>query len=180
MSRVSVYVSLTAPHPQGEEYSLKSDVYSFGIILNELATRRHPFQEFNFADIELETAVQDGTRPSVPADCLPEFRALMTQCWAGEPGKRPAFEQIVTRLKAMLTTHAPTAAVTPMNLSSDSLSLSRSGRGGGLIGVSRASPGPNNPAPQPPPPEPTKQVVVEGKLNKQITGTEPISNCAEI
>ena len=136
--------------------------------------------EYNFSDIELETAVQQGTRPSIPADCLPEFKLLMTQCWSGEPAKRMNFDQIVMRVKAMLTTHAPTAVISaPQAMTSSTEVLSRSGRG--LIGVSRAA---NvSTASQlalvaaPPPGEPTKQIVVEGKFNKQISGTIHLSAC---
>lgn len=154
---------------KGEEYSLKSDVYSFGLVLNELVTRKYPFQEFNYADIELEMAVQQGARPSIPAECLPEYRTLITQCWAAEPSKRPTFDQIVPRIKLMLGTYAPTLvlpATPPTNVSNDQ--LTRSGRG--LIGGARAKTTDATPLPNIAPPPEAKQIVVEGKLNKQIAG----------
>lgn len=33
---------------KGNSYSEKSDVYAFGVIMHEIMTRRHPFEEFNF------------------------------------------------------------------------------------------------------------------------------------
>ena len=33
---------------KGNSYSEKSDVYAFGVIVHEIITRKHPFEEYNF------------------------------------------------------------------------------------------------------------------------------------
>lgn len=64
------------------EYTVKSDVYSYGIILWELLTRSHPFDEFkwNFMS-QLEQLVTDGKRPTIPADTIPAYAKLVEACW---------------------------------------------------------------------------------------------------
>ena len=40
-------------------------------------------------------------RPPVPANCDPEWRRLMEQCWSPDPAQRPAFNEIAGRLRSM-------------------------------------------------------------------------------
>ena len=50
-----------------QEYSEKADVYALGIIMWELLTRQHPFDEYSFRFWhQLESAVQSGVRPRIP------------------------------------------------------------------------------------------------------------------
>jgi hypothetical protein len=68
-----------------EPYTEKSDCFSMGIILWELVTRKLPYSEYpvsksNFVS-QFEDAIIKGLRPSVPAECPPDLRKLMTECW---------------------------------------------------------------------------------------------------
>lgn len=40
-----------------------------------------------------------NARPGIPADCPPPLQALIEQCWATHPDKRPEFWQIVKVLE---------------------------------------------------------------------------------
>eukprot|EP00002_Diphylleia_rotans_P009703 TRINITY_DN2006_c0_g1_i15.p1 TRINITY_DN2006_c0_g1~~TRINITY_DN2006_c0_g1_i15.p1 ORF type:complete len:1812 (+),score=240.76 TRINITY_DN2006_c0_g1_i15:6321-11756(+) len=79
--------------------STKSDVYSFGIITWEIASGKYP--DHGFTDKLDLTAriVHEGFRPSIPGDCLFDFRILMEKCWSSSPNARPCFMEIVDRLK---------------------------------------------------------------------------------
>ena len=83
-----------------EQYTEKADVFSFGIILWELLVREKPFDEFEIAKSSftymLEDEIIGGLRPTIPVDCLPEYKALMEACWDNDPKRRPQFEDICT------------------------------------------------------------------------------------
>eukprot|EP01104_Vermistella_antarctica_P011534 TRINITY_DN3225_c0_g1_i1.p1 TRINITY_DN3225_c0_g1~~TRINITY_DN3225_c0_g1_i1.p1 ORF type:complete len:2234 (+),score=480.91 TRINITY_DN3225_c0_g1_i1:263-6964(+) len=89
-----------------EEYTEKADVYSYGVMLWELVTRKEFFKEISFMSA-LEQAVIDGKRPEIPDDCLPEYRSLIEDCWAGNPEDRPSFAECVTRCGELMTRYFP-------------------------------------------------------------------------
>jgi hypothetical protein len=45
--------------------------------------------------------VNNTLRPPVLANCDPEWRRLMEQCWSPDPAQRPAFTEIAGRLRSM-------------------------------------------------------------------------------
>lgn len=45
--------------------------------------------------------VNNTLRPIIPSNCDHEWRALMEQCWAPNPGARPSFTEITSRLRIM-------------------------------------------------------------------------------
>ena len=45
---------------------------------------------------------RDGKRATLPADCDPQYRALIEELWQGDPDKRPSAQQVADRLYAML------------------------------------------------------------------------------
>jgi hypothetical protein len=81
------------------------DVYSYAIVLWEIWTRARPWDEVVEQGIQfsakLTKLVNAGVRPMVPVGCGPApdgYRALMEQCWAGDPARRPTFVAILAVL----------------------------------------------------------------------------------
>ncbi|XP_071729704.1 serine/threonine-protein kinase STY13-like [Rutidosis leptorrhynchoides] len=83
---------------QRRTYTQKVDVYSFGIVLWELITGMLPYQ--NLKDVQVAfSVVYKGLRPTIPDDCLPVLRKIMTCCWDVDPKARPSFTQVVKMLE---------------------------------------------------------------------------------
>ncbi|KAK3105169.1 hypothetical protein FSP39_018705 [Pinctada imbricata] len=83
--------------------TIYSDVYSFGVCMWELATGSDPFSECT--EQEVCELVKRGSRPDslVSIEILPQYKALMHQCWNSIPENRPKFKQIATRLKDLMS-----------------------------------------------------------------------------
>lgn len=41
-------------------------------------------------------------RPAIPDDMPEDYAAIMTECWAADPFRRPTFDIVQNRLKEML------------------------------------------------------------------------------
>lgn len=80
--------------------SEKVDVFSFGIVLWEILTREEPYANMHYGQI-IGGIVNNTLRPTIPSDCDPEWRRLMEQCWAPDPGVRPSFTEITNQLRVM-------------------------------------------------------------------------------
>eukprot|EP00026_Physarum_polycephalum_P000251 Phypoly_transcript_00251.p1 GENE.Phypoly_transcript_00251~~Phypoly_transcript_00251.p1 ORF type:complete len:1880 (+),score=208.43 Phypoly_transcript_00251:799-5640(+) len=83
---------------KGESYTEKADIFSYGIVLWELLTHEHPYSEYPVSTDKFlsrfEQAIIGGLRPTIPADCTPDFSTLVAKCWDAEPSKRPSFDEI--------------------------------------------------------------------------------------
>eukprot|EP01125_Pyxidicula_operculata_P015927 TRINITY_DN5431_c0_g1_i1.p1 TRINITY_DN5431_c0_g1~~TRINITY_DN5431_c0_g1_i1.p1 ORF type:complete len:1097 (+),score=298.15 TRINITY_DN5431_c0_g1_i1:802-4092(+) len=86
-----------------------SDVYPYGIMLWELVTGKHPYDELGFQfTMDIEDAIKENTRPSIPVDCPDIYSELVRDCWDGNPQHRPTFQQILTtRLPEIIDSLAP-------------------------------------------------------------------------
>lgn len=112
-------------------YTEKADCYAMGIMMWELLTNQHPFEEYNFRfSYELERAILAGTRPSIPSEyqvkraygihknpellAADKFVTLMQQCWNAEPDQRPSFATLASELRQLqdrLLPHTPSRTV---------------------------------------------------------------------
>jgi hypothetical protein len=70
------------------------------MVMYELVARNVPFHE-NHWDSQVEDAIMRGQRPSMPADILPAYAALMRACWAEEPAARPTFTEIEFKIRKL-------------------------------------------------------------------------------
>ncbi|KAE8719046.1 Serine/threonine-protein kinase CTR1 [Hibiscus syriacus] len=84
----------------------KSDVYSFGVILWELATLQQPWGNLNPAQVVAAVGFK-GKRLDIPRDLNPQVAAIIEECWANEPWKRPSFSNIMERLKSLIKPSTP-------------------------------------------------------------------------
>jgi hypothetical protein len=93
--RVGSPVYMAPEMLQNSAFTEKADVFSFGVILWELFTKKEPY-EGQFADVaDLSNAVVNReSRPEMPADMPERLRALIEQCWAQAPSKRPSFAEL--------------------------------------------------------------------------------------
>jgi serine/threonine-protein kinase CTR1 len=114
-SRVPGTLCFTAPELMlaTPKLTAKADVYSFGIVMWEFAAASvpPPRQRLGkpssylvpFADLtwssKIVEAVCQGRRPDIPGNCPDCIQSLMKQCWHGQWRKRPAFTDILERLK---------------------------------------------------------------------------------
>ncbi|CAI2177922.1 8907_t:CDS:2, partial [Funneliformis geosporum] len=97
---------------QSYSYKLneKSDVYSVGVLLWEITSCRPPFYEHGEPyDVTLALDIIRGTRETIVPDTHPIYSKLYTDCWDGEPDKRPKMIQVVERLGAIISPTDTTA-----------------------------------------------------------------------
>lgn len=92
-----------------EPYATAADVYPYGIILWELFCQTHPFDEFKFEFMtELERAIKEGKRPTIPEDCPEDYAQFVKVCWDSEPSSRPSFKAIIDDwLPPLIEKYAP-------------------------------------------------------------------------
>jgi serine/threonine protein kinase/GTPase SAR1 family protein len=92
-----------------EPYATAADVYPYGIILWELYAQAHPFDEYKFEFMtELERAIKEGKRPTIPEDCPEDYGNFIRQCWDSDPALRPSFKSIIEDiLPPLINKYAP-------------------------------------------------------------------------
>jgi serine/threonine protein kinase len=83
--------------------STKSDIYSFALVLWELLAGAAPFGEFEdlaaYPD-ELQEAIVQGLRPTIPDRAPFDFARVIEDCWNKDATKRPTADDVVRRLQA--------------------------------------------------------------------------------
>jgi serine/threonine protein kinase len=81
-------------------YDERVDVYSFGIIVYEIITGSGVFS--NPGDKKsLYLDMQNGKRPDIGRNVLPNMKELIERCWSQEASKRPSFNVIWNSLERM-------------------------------------------------------------------------------
>ncbi|CAI5741863.1 unnamed protein product [Hyaloperonospora brassicae] len=77
-----------------EKYTEKADVFSYGVVVWETVTRQCPYEGLTQIQAALGV-LNNNLRPTVPEQCPPLFKQLMTLCWASAPEQRPSFETVL-------------------------------------------------------------------------------------
>ncbi|RIA98214.1 kinase-like domain-containing protein [Glomus cerebriforme] len=87
-----------------QQYSLneKSDVYSIGVLLWEISSGQQPFKN-ELYDTELIMRIIQGYRETIISDTPIDYFNLYNECWNVEPDHRPDMNQVVAKLKAIIT-----------------------------------------------------------------------------
>lgn len=87
-----------APEVMGRKgYSYKADVYSFGIILYEICSLHHAYDDLGKYDNDMEEfnrLVIGNMRPKLNMIACPRTKKLIEDCWNGDPTQRPSFDEI--------------------------------------------------------------------------------------
>ncbi|GIM01433.1 hypothetical protein Vretimale_6155, partial [Volvox reticuliferus] len=105
----------TAPEVLRTPYEVteKADVYSYGMIMWSLWTRAEPWASANTLALLAAVLAGEEPRPPVPGDpdwpaseprppeLAPGWANLMRRCWAADPWDRPAFSEVLERMRAM-------------------------------------------------------------------------------
>ncbi|GES88000.1 kinase-like domain-containing protein [Rhizophagus clarus] len=91
---------------QGYKLNKKSDVYSIGMLLWEISSGKPPFYtEGKTYDICLAVNISQGLRETPIPDTPKDYINIYTDCWNNEPDNRPAINQVVSKLNAIIPKH---------------------------------------------------------------------------
>ncbi|OWZ23593.1 Serine/threonine protein kinase [Phytophthora megakarya] len=82
-----------------EKYTEKADVFSYGVVVWETVTRQCPYEGLTQIQAALGV-LNNNLRPTVPENCPPLFKKLMTLCWVSSPEERPSFEEVLEILNS--------------------------------------------------------------------------------
>jgi len=76
------------------EYGIEVDIYSFGIILNQLLSKRKPYEELAVQSLnDFFTLVKEGRRP-FKATTEQKLSILIDKCWHKTASHRPIWDSI--------------------------------------------------------------------------------------
>ncbi|GBB96584.1 hypothetical protein RclHR1_02790007 [Rhizophagus clarus] len=105
-----------------QEYKLneKSDVYSVGVLLWVISSGLHPFINKKY-DINLAIQISKGLRETPITHTPDEFVNIYTECWKGNSNKRPTMQQVVAKLKAIMTRTNVASEFSPMGSLTESV-----------------------------------------------------------
>jgi len=83
------------------KFSTESDTWAFGVVLWEIYSYGlQPY--YGFANQEVIEMIRSRQLLPSPDNCPPRMYALMVECWAEMPTRRPPFEELHSRLKQWL------------------------------------------------------------------------------
>jgi len=85
---------------RNEPYTEKVDIYSFGMVMWEMVSRQDPFPNVPPFQVILMVGTQRH-RPTIPDNCPPEWRTLLTICWEDNADLRPSFGNLIPMLEQL-------------------------------------------------------------------------------
>ncbi|GBC06042.1 hypothetical protein RclHR1_06590002 [Rhizophagus clarus] len=80
----------------------KSDIYSVGVLFWELSSGQSPFSSEEY-DIYLALEISQGLREDPIPNTPEDYVKIYTECWNIEPENRPTINQVLEKLKAIIT-----------------------------------------------------------------------------
>ncbi|CAB4415461.1 unnamed protein product [Rhizophagus irregularis] len=103
----------------------KSDIYSVGVLFWEISSGQPPFYtEGEQYDVDLAIEISQGLREEPIPNTPEDYIRIYTECWNGEPDNRPTINQVVERLKEIITkTNITTENNISASLNTDNNSL---------------------------------------------------------
>ncbi|POG63841.1 hypothetical protein GLOIN_2v522297 [Rhizophagus irregularis DAOM 181602=DAOM 197198] len=82
----------------------KSDIYSVGVLFWEISSGQFPFYtEGEQYDVDLAIEISQGLREEPIPNTPEDYIKIYTECWNGEPDNRPTINQVVERLREIIT-----------------------------------------------------------------------------
>ncbi|GBC32707.2 hypothetical protein RIR_jg12102.t1 [Rhizophagus irregularis DAOM 181602=DAOM 197198] len=82
--------------------SEKSDIYSVGVLFWELSSGQPPFATEEY-DIDLALEISQGRREEPILNTPENYIKIYTECWDNEPDNRPTINQVLERIKEIIT-----------------------------------------------------------------------------
>ncbi|CAB4388451.1 unnamed protein product [Rhizophagus irregularis] len=82
--------------------TIKLDIYSVGVLFWELSSGQPPFATEEY-DIDLALEISQGRREEPIFNTPENYIKIYTECWDNEPDNRPTINQVLERLKEIIT-----------------------------------------------------------------------------
>jgi len=86
----------------GLQYDNKIDVFSYGVVLVELISRIKISTELQRKPTDAFGLDVTKFKSLIPSECPPDFAQLAIDCCSYEPKERPAFKDIIRRIKPIM------------------------------------------------------------------------------
>ncbi|CAB4415516.1 unnamed protein product [Rhizophagus irregularis] len=83
-------------------FNEKSDIYSVGVLFWEISSGQPPFSAEEY-DIDLALEISQGRREEPIPNTPENYIKIYTECWDIEPDNRPTINQVLERLKVIIT-----------------------------------------------------------------------------
>lgn len=100
LSGASGSIQYTAPEiALNQKYNEKVDVYSFGVLLYEMLSNEHYFNDYGELSVFIERVIMNGERPLIPRYWPIRLQHLISECWDNNPIQRPSFNVIVNKME---------------------------------------------------------------------------------
>ncbi|EXX54579.1 uncharacterized protein OCT59_024301 [Rhizophagus irregularis] len=92
---------------QTQSYSLnkKSNIYSIGVLLWEISSGQPPFcnEPTDISNIGLDLRILQGLREKPVVNTPEDYIKIYTDCWNDEPNNRPIINEVIVKLKSIIS-----------------------------------------------------------------------------